>query len=133
MVIVGAGGMGALFGSILQEGGLPVTLVDTNAQHVAAMQERGLMISGFGGERTVPVDVRESASGIGHADIILFQCKAHGTRAAAEGVRHLVRNGAVCVSFQNGLGNEETIGKVVGAGNVLGGLTAMAAVLESGA
>ena len=130
VVVVGAGGMGALFGSILQEGGLPVTMIDTNAEHVAAMRERGLRISGFGGGRTVPVEVFEDASGIDHADIILFQCKADGTRAGAEGVRHLVKNGAVCVSFQNGLGNEEVIGQVVGAENVLGGLTAMAAVME---
>ncbi len=130
IVIVGAGGMGALFGSILQEGGLEVTLVDTNAEHVAAMQDRGLRISGFGGERIVQMEVRGDASGIGHADIILFQCKSHGTRDGAEDIRHLVGGGALCVSFQNGLGNEEIIGEVVGEGNVLGGLTAMAAVLE---
>ena len=130
VVVVGAGGMGALFGSILQEGGLPVTMIDTNAEHVAAMREGGLRISGFGGERTLPVEVFEDASGIDHADIILFQCKSHGTRSGAEGVRHLVKSGAICVSFQNGLGNEEVIGEVVGEENVLGGLTAMAAVME---
>ncbi len=113
IVVVGAGGMGALFGSILQEGGLPATMVDTNAEHVAAMRERGLRITGFGGERTVPVKAFEDASGIGHADIILFQRKSHGTRAGAEGIMHPVRNGTVCVSFQNGLGNEETIGEAV--------------------
>ncbi len=130
VVVVGAGGMGALFGSILQEGGLPVTMVDTNAEHVAAMRKFGLRISGFGGERALPVRAREDASGIDEADIILFQCKSHGTRSGAEGVRHLVKNGAICVSFQNGLGNEEVIGEVVGPENVLGGLTAMAAVME---
>ena len=130
VVVVGAGGMGALFGSILQEGGLPVTMIDTDAEHVAAMRKDGLRISGFGGERKLPVEVLEDASGIDHADIILFQCKSHGTRLGAEGVRHLVKNGAICVSFQNGLGNEEVIGEVVGPENVLGGLTAMAAVME---
>ena len=110
--------MGALFGSILQEGGLPVTMIDTDAEHVAAMRKDGLRISGFGGERKLPVEVLEDASGIDHADIILFQCKSHGTRLGAEGVRHLVKNGAICVSFQNGLGNEEAIGEVVGPENV---------------
>ena len=46
VVVVGAGGMGALFGAILQEGGLAVTLVDTNAEHVAAMKKNGLKIIG---------------------------------------------------------------------------------------
>ena len=36
VAIVGAGGMGALFGSILQNGGLAVTLIDTNAEQVIA-------------------------------------------------------------------------------------------------
>ena len=130
VVVVGAGGMGALFGAILQEGGLAVTLVDTNAEHVAAMKKNGLKITGFGGDRAIDVDARETGSNIDRADIILFQCKSHGTRDAASGVRHLVDKGAVCVSFQNGLGNEEVISEVVGAENVLGGLTAMAAVLE---
>ena len=130
VVVVGAGGMGALFGAILLEGGLAVTLVDTNAEHVAAMKKNGLKITGFGGDRAIDVDARETASDIDQAGIILFQCKSHGPRDAASGVRHLVDKGAVCVSFQNGLGNEEVISEVVGAENVLGGLTAMAAVLE---
>ena len=33
----------------------------------------------------------------------------------------------MAISFQNGLGNEEIIGEVVGAENVLGGLTAQGA------
>ena len=129
-VIVGAGGMGGLFGSILQDGGLPVVLVDTNAEQVAALQSSGLKISDFGGERTVKLEALLDANDIVAADIILFQCKSHGTRAGAKSVRHLVEAGAICVSFQNGLGNEEVIGEVVGIDHVLGGLTTMAAVME---
>ena len=47
VVIVGAGGMGALFGSILQAGGMQVTLVDTSTEHVTAMQQHGLRIIGL--------------------------------------------------------------------------------------
>lgn len=126
VVIVGAGGMGALFGSILQEGGLPVTLVDTNVDHVAAMHKNGLQIVGFGGDRTVRMPAVTDAGAIDRADVILFQCKAHGTRAAAGSIRHLVEKGAVCISFQNGLGNEEILCEELGEGNVLGGLTTMA-------
>ena len=41
----------------------------------------------------------------------------------------LVADGAVCISFQNGLGNEEALAEEVGAGNVLGGVTTMAAMM----
>ena len=51
VVVVGAGGMGALFGSILSEGGLDVTLVDNDREHVDAIRKNGLQISSLGGER----------------------------------------------------------------------------------
>lgn len=126
IAIVGAGGMGALFGAILQEGGLGVVLVDTDAAHVAAIGENGLEITGFGGDRKVDMVATTDAGSIRRADVVLFQCKGHGTRDGARSVRHLVGAGAVCISFQNGLGNEEAIGAEIGAENVLGGLTAMA-------
>ena len=42
VTVIGAGGMGALFGAILSEGGLEVTLVDTNREHIDAIQKNGL-------------------------------------------------------------------------------------------
>jgi 2-dehydropantoate 2-reductase len=129
IVIAGAGGMGALFGAILHEGGLPVTLFDSNDEHVEAISKNGLSITGFGGDRVVNVPATSNAADIEHADAILFQCKGHSTREAARAVGHLVDRGAVCVSFQNGLGNEEAIADEVGGVNVLGGLTAMAGMM----
>ena len=38
VAVVGAGGMGALFGAILAEGGLAVTLVDTDHDHTHRRQ-----------------------------------------------------------------------------------------------
>ncbi len=51
VTIVGAGGMGALFGSILQNGGMAVTLIDTNSEHVRAIRSHGLKIIGYSGDR----------------------------------------------------------------------------------
>jgi 2-dehydropantoate 2-reductase len=129
VAIVGAGGMGALFGSILQSGGLAVTLIDTNAEHVRAIRGQGLRIRGYGGDRTENIAVTADASSVASADVVLIQCKAHGSRDAARATRHLIGGGAVAISFQNGLGNEEAISEVIGKDNVLGGLTAMAGCL----
>ena len=63
---------------------------------------------------------------IAHADIVLFQCKAHATRAAAEAAKHLIDGGGVAISFQNGLGNEEALAELLGKEHVLGGVTPMA-------
>ena len=131
VVIVGAGAMGGLFGGLMAEQGLPVTLVDTWADHVNAINAQGLRMVGVGGDRPIKVRATADPSTIASADVVLFQCKAFATEAAAAGVKHLFGRGAVAVSFQNGLGNEEVIGSVLGIENVLGGLTAQAGLVEA--
>ena len=131
IAIIGAGGMGALFGSILQGGGMDVLLVDVDEDHVAAIRRSGLHIRGFGGERTVRIDATCDAAAVADRDLLLFQCKANNTSDAARAVRPHLAEGTVCVSLQNGLGNEEVIADEVGAERVLGGLTTMAGLKES--
>ena len=126
IVIVGAGGMGALFGSILFEGGLNVSLFDIDEAHVAEIRRNGLSIKGFGGDRTVRIRATADAADVASADLAIFQCKAYDTSEAANSVRHLAESGTIALSFQNGLGNEEILERTFGKGNVLGGLSAMA-------
>jgi 2-dehydropantoate 2-reductase len=127
VVIVGGGAMGCLFGGLLAEGGLDVTLVDVWKEHVEAINREGLKILGHGGDRTVRVAATADPSSLANADVILFQCKSYANEGAARSVRHLVSGPTAVISFQNGLGNEEAIGRVVGAEHVLGGLTAQGA------
>ena len=126
VMVMGAGGMGALFGMILDEGGMDVTLVDNDQAHVAAIQNNGLKISGLGGERSRVMHAVTSPEGITDIDIVLVQCKGTSTRSAAESMKHLAKQNTVFISFQNGLGNEDILGEVLGTENVLGGLTTMA-------
>jgi 2-dehydropantoate 2-reductase len=129
VVIVGGGAMGSLFGGLLTEGGLDVTLIDIWKEHVDAINRDGLKIVGHGGERKVRITAMTDPRSLLAADVILFQCKAFANEAAAQSVRHLVKGSTVVISFQNGLGNEETLGRILGEEHVLGGLTAQGAVL----
>lgn len=131
VVIVGAGAMGGLFGGLMAERGLDVTLVDTWREHIDTISRNGLRMVGVGGDRTIPVKATADPSRVEEADIVLFQCKAFANEAAARSVEHLFGRGAVAVSFQNGLGNEEGLGAVLGPENVLGGLTAQAGLVEA--
>jgi 2-dehydropantoate 2-reductase len=131
VVIVGGGAMGGLFGGLLSEGGLEVTLVDTWREHVDAIRENGLSIVGYGGDRFVPITATTHGGDIETADVVLFQCKAPANEAAAKSVRHLFAGATVAVSFQNGLGNEEELARILGEDAVLGGLTAQAALVEA--
>lgn len=131
VVVIGAGAMGGLFGGLLAEGGLDVTLVDTWADHVAAIASDGLRIVGVGGNRAIPVKATTDASTVTAADVVLFQCKAYANDAAAKSARHLFTGQTVAISFQNGLGNEAALGAILGADNVMGGLTAQAGLVET--
>lgn len=132
VVVVGAGAMGSLFGGLLTEGGLDVTLVDIRREHVDAINENGLRMVGHGGDRIIPARATTDPSTIGGADVVFFQCKATCNADAAASVKHLFDNGrAVAISFQNGLGNEEEIGSILGEGRILGGLTAQGANIEA--
>ena len=135
VVIAGAGAMGCLFGGLLAEGGLTVTLLARRADHVQAIEERGLLIVGEGGDRAVKLRATTDVASIAPPDIVLFQSKANGTAAMALAVKPLfsgtVAQRAVAISFQNGLGNEEAIAAALGEGAVLGGLTSQGATLEA--
>ncbi len=131
IVVVGAGAMGGLFGGLLAEGGLDVTLVDTWAEHIAAIKARGIRIGGVGGDRDIPIKAVADARGIAKADVVLFQCKSFANTDAAHGVKHLFKGETAAISFQNGLGNEATLEQILGKGKVIAGLTAQAGLVEA--
>ncbi|MEN3377495.1 MAG: 2-dehydropantoate 2-reductase, partial [Hyphomicrobiales bacterium] len=130
VVVVGAGAMGGLFGGLLAEGGLDVTLVDPWPEHIAMIKQKGLRILGVGGDRDVEIKATADAAEIKSADVVLFQCKAFANEAAANSVKHLFGGPTVAITFQNGLGNEQALGAILGEQNVIGGLTAQAGLAE---
>jgi 2-dehydropantoate 2-reductase len=131
VVVVGAGAMGGLFGGLLAEGGLDVTLVDAWPEHIAAIKQNGLRVVGVGGDRAITVHATMDTGEIKNADVVLFQCKAFANEAAARSVKHLFGGETVAITFQNGLGNEQTLAGVLGSENVIGGLTAQAGLTEA--
>ena len=50
VAVLGAGAMGCLFGGLLAEKGLNVTLIDTWKEHVDVINSNGLKIDGHGGD-----------------------------------------------------------------------------------
>lgn len=132
ILVVGAGSLGSLFGGLLAEGGLSVTLLGNSPHHCDAVTRAGgLMIVGYGGDRLVRLEATADVRAVEAPDIIIFLCKAGANAAAAARVKHLFGQGTLAVSFQNGLGNEDRIGEIIGADKILAGLTAQGARLEA--
>ena len=55
VAVLGAGAMGCLFGGLLAEKGLNVTLIDVWKEHVDAINKDGLKMDGHGGDRIIKV------------------------------------------------------------------------------
>ena len=119
VLIWGAGAIGGTIGAYLARAGIDVLLVDTEAEHVAAMQANGLEIEGPIEAFTVPVRAATPDQVAGQFSRILLSVKAHHTEAATRALQPHLAPGGYVASFQNGL-NELVIGDVVGPENVVG-------------
>ena len=127
--VLGSGALGSSIGGVLTEAGLEVYLIDPWAVHVNAMNREGLKIREGSSERAVKVRAATDCQGIGPADLILVLVKSYHTKEAIKNAGPIVGDQTVVLSFQNGLGNEETLAEVVGNGRVIGGRTFAGGVL----
>lgn len=118
-LVWGAGAIGGTIAAYLVRAGHEVTLVDVAADHVAAMRDRGLEITGPVDAFVVPVDAFVPSDLHGTWDRILLCTKALHTAEATDALLpHLTEDGHV-VSVQNGL-NELIIRDKVGAHRTVG-------------
>lgn len=110
--IVGCGAVGSLFAAHLaQRGEAEVWAYDLDAEHVAAINERGLRLSGVAdvhGRLSATTDAAELPA----CDFGIVATKGMHTAPALQATAGAFRDGAVC-SVQNGVGNEEVIAQHV--------------------
>jgi len=118
-LIWGAGAIGGTMGAYLARAGHDLTLVDTVADHVAAINRSGLRVTGPIGEFTQRVAAHTPDDLAGRWDTIILATKAHHTEDATHALLpHLGTDGCV-ISAQNGL-NELAIAPIVGAARTVG-------------
>jgi 2-dehydropantoate 2-reductase len=109
--VVGCGAVGSLFAANLaQLDDVDVWAYDLAADHVRAINEDGLRLSGAG-EVVGRLRATGDASELPPCDFGIVAVKSMHTRAAAQATAHAFREGSVC-SVQNGVGNEEAIAEV---------------------
>ena len=108
VAVIGCGAIGSLYAAHLARvPGVEVWGVDPWAEHVDAMESRGLRVTGLA-DFVATVHARTDGSDLPACDFGIVATKALHTRAAIRGARGAVEDAAV-VSVQNGLGNEEVI------------------------
>ena len=121
IAVIGAGAMGGSYGGLMAAAGADVRLIDSWAEHVAAIRADGLRVDGALGDRTVRLPAAEAPEPGETADVAIVFTDTNNTRAAAETAAGLLAPGGFAVTFQNGVGNVETLQEVLGSERVLGG------------
>lgn len=123
VVVLGAGSLGSVFGAVLAEAGHEVVLVTRNADHVDAVNARGVRLVDDGSSRVVRVGATTDPGAPGVADLVVVLTKSFDTAAAIEAAHPVVGDDTLVLTLQNGVGCEEIIADRVGADRVVAGRT----------
>ena len=95
IVIVGAGAMGSVYAALLADSGNEVWAIDLWREHLDAINDHGLQVSGASGERTVSnIQVSTRAADAGPCDLVVIATKARhvaDAAAAAKSTRSTIR------------------------------------------
>ena len=108
IAVVGCGAVGSLFAaSLARLDDVEVVAYDVAVEHVEAINERGLRVSGAA-ELVVRLRATTDAGELPPCDFGIVATKSMHTETAIAASAHAFGAGSVC-SVQNGVGNEETI------------------------
>ena len=120
VLIMGAGSVGSVVAGFMAKAGHDLTLIGRKP-HMDAIDAKGLKISGIWGEHEVHgLKTATDLSGLeGPFDFILMSVKSYDTRSASEAIAPFVGEETLVCSYQNGLGNAETIAEVIGWEHVI--------------
>jgi 2-dehydropantoate 2-reductase len=124
ILIVGAGALGGLVGAYLTRAGEDVTLLEVNKARARLLNDDGLQITRVGQEEeSFRVRTVTALEGLPPFDLVFLAVKTYQTEDATRGVLSAIGPGTRFLSMQNGIGNAETIARLVGRDRVLCGIT----------
>jgi len=121
IAIIGAGGVGGYYGGLLSKAGMDVHLL-ARGEHLRMIKKRGLIIRSYKGNFRTKVEASDNPDHIGVSDLVLFCVKSFDTEKTAKQITRIVGPETSIISLQNGVGNEEIIGDILGHEKVMGGI-----------
>lgn len=136
ILVYGAGSIGTVFGGLLAKSGEEVVLFG-RSEHIEKTKSSGLTITGIWGDHFI-----EGIKGYSNSDqlkeehaetfdLILLTVKSYDTSPAMADIRYIAGINTYVLSLQNGIGNIETVAKVVGEAQTLGGRVIFGAEMTS--
>jgi len=131
VLVLGAGALGGYFGGKLQKSGVDVTFL-VRPRRAAQLAERGLVLRAQDGEFRLPARTVLAGQVGGPYDLVVLCCKAYDLDDALTAVAPAIGRDTAVLPFLNGIRHISTLVDRFGAGAVLGGVTAVNAMLEPG-
>ena len=123
IAIVGTGAMGSVYAALLGRAGHDVWAVDVWQDHLDAIAEHGLTISGASGDAVVSgISVAMSPTDVGPADLWIVATKAADVEAVCAKIVPMLKADSVVMAFQNGLGAGDRVARVVPREHVIIGI-----------
>jgi 2-dehydropantoate 2-reductase len=110
--VMGAGAVGCYYGAMLARAGHDVCLIG-RAQHVEAMNTRGLILETSDFTAATPVKATVMSSGVVDADVVLFCVKSDDTTGAGRDMAPHLKDSVTILSLQNGVDNAERLERVL--------------------
>ncbi|WP_203639638.1 ketopantoate reductase family protein [Levilactobacillus wangkuiensis] len=124
IAIAGAGAMGSRFGVKLQAAGNQVTLIDNWADHVAAINRDGLIVTtDDGADHVYPMTAMTPQDVTDHFDLVILFTKAMQMDQMLQDLGDVLSNQPAVLTLANGIGNVETIERHVPKAQIVVGTT----------
>jgi len=106
VAVMGAGAVGCYYGAMLARAGHEVVLIGRPA-HVEAVRAHGLRLEAQTFDEHVPMAASTEPDAVRGADLVLFCVKSTDTEAAAAQIAPHLAPGALVLTLQNGVDNDE--------------------------
>jgi 2-dehydropantoate 2-reductase len=123
VAVLGAGAMGAIFGSAFARAGAAVMYFDQRLDVVEAIASKGLFLDGVFSATTTRFPATNVAAELGSVDLVLVLVESTATGAVADTAAQCLSKGGCALTLQNGVGNWEALADRLGRDRVLAGST----------
>jgi len=123
IAIVGPGAVGILFGTMLIQSGQKVWFLDHNKQRIELIQKNGISLESKDKVYTNKVQITDQVSNLTDIDLFIICVKSYDTKEAAKNIESIIKDKALALTLQNGIGNVEIISEILGQERVIGGVT----------
>jgi len=121
IAMIGAGGLGALFGGLLAHAGEDVTFIARGA-NLQALRTNGLTVKRPTDELHLAVSATDDPSAVDPVDLVWFCVKTYDLDIAARQSAPLIGPDTLAVTIQNGVDAPDQVAAVFGTTAVLGGV-----------